>query len=163
MKKIITTSIVAIALATTMVSAKDKVIGTVDGIKITETEANKFLTAITPKGKKTILFADLSKKDKDSIVRNLAPGTLIKAKALKEVSTEEKEQIVANYWMQKKLADFKATDTEAKKIYNKNKKSYVKNKKQLTFNDVKEFIKMQIKQKKLVDSVMKKAKVVISK
>jgi tellurite resistance protein len=163
MKKIITTSIVAIALATTMVNAKDKVIGTVGGINITEAEANKFLTAITPKGKKTILFADLSRKDKDTIVKNLAPGTLIKSKAQKEVSQDEKEQIIANYWMQKKLADFKATDSEAKKIYTKNKKSYVKNKKQLTFKEVKEFIKMQIKQKKLVDSVMKNVKVVISK
>jgi len=119
MKKIITTSIVAIALATTMLSATDKVIGTVNDINITEVEANKFLTAITPKGKKTTLFADLSTKDKDSIVKNLAPGTLIKSKALKEVSTEEKEQIIANYWMQKKLADFKATDKEAKVIFKK--------------------------------------------
>jgi hypothetical protein len=164
MKKIITTSIVAIALLTTSALAEAKssdVVGTVDGINITKSEANKFLVAITPKGKEAMTFDKLEKNQKDSIVKNLAPGILIKTKAQKEITGEEKEQLIANYWMQKKMADMKATDKEAQDIYTKNKKMYVKDKKQLEFKDVKDFIKMQIKQKKLIDSVMEKAKVVV--
>jgi len=173
MKKLITTSIVAVALLSTSAMAekkadvakkdavKETVIGTVNGHKITQVEANKVLELMTKKGEKALTFDKLDKKQKDAIVKNLAPGVLIKNKAQAEVSEEEKSQIVANYWMQKKMADMKATDKEAKEIYTKNKKFYKKDKKQLKFEDVKDYIKMQIKQKKLVDSVMKKAKVVV--
>ncbi|KIM12972.1 MAG: hypothetical protein KU38_03410 [Sulfurovum sp. FS08-3] len=171
MKKIITTSLVAIALLSTAAVAEktqtpvktqeDTVIGTVDGINIMKSEANKFLSAITPKGQETKTFDKLEKKQQEAIVKNLAPGVLIKTKAQKEVSQEEKEQLAANYWMQKNMADIKVTDKEVKDIYDKNKKLYVKDKKQLTFDEVKEFIKMQLKQQKLVANVMKTAKVVV--
>jgi len=161
MKKIITTSLVALALLSTSALAKDAVIGTVDGINIMKSEADKFLKAIAPDAKSAKVFDKLDKKQKDAIVKNLAPGVLIKTKAQKEITTEEKEQLVANYWMQKKMADIKVSDADAKKIYTENKKMYVKDKKQLTFDQVKEFIKLQLKQKKLVDQVMAKAKVVI--
>ncbi|KIM07140.1 MAG: hypothetical protein KU28_07115 [Sulfurovum sp. PC08-66] len=173
MRKIITTSLVAIALLSTTALAEktktdattqtneDTVIGTVDGINIMKSEANKFLKVITPKGQETKAFDKLEKKQQEAIVKNLAPGVLIKTKAQKEVSQEEKEQLVANYWMQKNMADIKVTDKEVKDIYDKNKKLYVKDKKQLTFDEVKEFIKMQFKQQKLVANVMKTAKVVV--
>lgn len=164
MKKIITTSIVAVALLTTSAFAEkkaDDVIGTVNGFNITKTEANKVLELMTKKGEKAPTFDSLDKKQKKAMVQNLAPGILIKNKSAKEVTEEEKSQLVANYWMQKNMADIKVEDKEAKEIYTKNKKLYKKDKKQLEFKDVKEFIKMQIKQKKLVDKVMKDAKVVV--
>lgn len=161
MKKFITTSLVAVALLSTSALAKDSVIGTVDGHNIMKSEANKFLKAITPKGQESKVFDKLEKKQKEALVKNLAPGVLIKNKAQKDITNEEKEQLVANYWMQQKMVDIKVEDKEAKEIYTKNKKMYIRDKKQLKFEDVKEFIKMQLKQKKLVDKVMKKAKVVV--
>ncbi|MEA2027425.1 MAG: hypothetical protein U9N49_00415, partial [Campylobacterota bacterium] len=122
MKKIITTSLVAVALLSTSALAKDAVIGTVNGHKIMKSEANKFLKAVTPKEKEVLTFDKLDKKQKDAIVKNLAPGVLIKNKAQKEVSAEEKEQVIANYWMQTKMADIKVDDKEAKEVYTKNKK-----------------------------------------
>jgi len=160
MKNIFKTSLLTLALVTTSSVAGD-VIGTVNGLKITKQEANKFLKAITPKDKKAQTYDKLDDKQKKAIVQNLAPGILIKNKATKAVTADEKEQLVANYWMQKELAKYKATDSEAKAVYEKDKKTYQAKGKQLTFDKVKDFIKMQLKQKKLVDALMKKAKVVI--
>jgi hypothetical protein len=160
MNKILKTSVLAIVLATSSTIAAD-VIGTVDGLDITKTEANKFLKAVTPKDKKVQTYDKLDKDQKKSIIQSLAPGILIKNKAKKSVTKEEIEQLVANYWMQKELAKYKATDSEAKAVYDNDKKIYQAKGKQLTFDKVKDFIKMQLKQKKLIDALMKKAKVVI--
>lgn len=160
MRHILKTSILTLGLITTSTIAGD-VIGTVNGLDITKVEANKFLKAITPKDKKVQSYDKLDKEQQKSIVQNLAPGILIKNKAEKSVTKEETEQLVANYWMQKELAKYKATDTEAKAVYEKDKKTYQAKGKQLTFDKVKDFIKMQLKQKKLIDALMKKAKVVI--
>jgi len=160
MNKILKTSVLAIVLATSSTIAGD-VIGTVDGLDITKTEANKFLKAVTPKDKKVQTYDKLDKDQKKSIIQSLAPGILIKSKAEIAVTKEEKEQLIANYWMQKELAKYKATDAEAKAVYEKNKKTYQAKGKQLTFEKVQDFIKMQLKQKKLIDALMKEAKVVI--
>ncbi len=160
MNKILKTSVLAIVLATSSTIAGD-VIGTVDGLDITKTEANKFLKAVTPKDKKVQTYDKLDKDQKKSIIQSLAPGILIKSKAEIAVTKEEKEQLIANYWMQKELAKYKATDAEAKTVYEKNKKTYQAKGKQLTFEKVQDFIKMQLKQKKLIDALMKEAKVVI--
>ena len=82
--------------------------------------------------------------------------------AQKHLSRDEKNFVIANYWMAKKIKNVKVSDAEALKAYKQNKK-YFKDKKGRTipYKKVKRIIKMQLKQKKVIDRLMKNAKIKI--
>ena len=156
MKKLITSLAILTTLATTAVSAK--VIGTVNGYPITEKEANNLLKVLTH-GK--VKYSQLSRKDKEQIVKRLAVDKLVIKTAYRSLSKKERDFIIANAWMAKKIRNIKVSDAEAKKAYNKNKALFKKNGKLVPFKKVKNLIKIQLKQKKVVDRLMKKAKIVV--
>lgn len=134
---------------------------TVNGIKITVSEANKALKVLT-KGKKT--WAKLPKDAKQQLVQMLAPAKLVSVAAKKQLTKKEKESALTGFWMQKKMSKIKVSDKEAKSAYGKMKKAAkaAKSKKKLpTFQKAKNSIKMQIAQEKVVSKLMKKAKIKI--
>jgi len=150
MKKIL----VLLALLMTA-SASAKVIATVDGYPIHEKEANAFLKVAT-KGKVT--YKRLKKKDKRDLVERLAVDKLVLKTALREISKNERNQIIAGYWLRQKSAKMKVTDKEVKDAYKENKKFFKdKKNKTIPFEKVKQMIRTSILQKKAVAKMMKKA------
>jgi hypothetical protein len=156
MKKLLTTLAVVLTLTTAVVSAK--VIGTVNGYPITEKEANKLLKVLT-KGK--LKYSQLRPKDKKEIVKRLAVDKLVIKTAYRSLSKKERDFVIANAYMAKKTRGIKVSDAEAKKAYDNNKALFKKNGKLVPFSKVKNIIKMQLRQKKVVDKLMKKAKIVV--
>ena len=156
MKKLITAFAVIATLTTTTITAK--VIGSVNGYAITEKEANNLLKVLTH-GK--VKYSQLKPKDKREIVKRLAVDKLVIKTAYRSLSKKERDFVIANAWMAKKIRGVKVTNSEAKKAYNANKQLFKKNGKIVPFSKVKNLIKMQLKQKKVVDRMMKKAKIVV--
>jgi hypothetical protein len=160
MKKIITTLGLVLALTTVTVSAKTA--ATVNGMKITVEEANKALKVLT-KGKMT--WSKLPADGKKQLITMMAPSKLVAAAAKKGLSKKEKEAALAGFWMQKKMAKVTVSDKEAKNAYGKMKKAAeaAKSKKKIpAFKKVKNSIKMQIKQEKVVSKLMKNAKIKVN-
>ena len=134
---------------------------TVNGMKITVSDANKALNVLT-KGKMT--WAKLPKDGKKQLIQMLAPAKLVAVAAKKQLTKKEKEAALTGFWMQKKMSKIKVSDKEAKSVYNKMKKASKasKSKKKLpAYKQAKNSIKMQIAQEKVVSRLMKKAKIKI--
>lgn len=157
MKKLLTIAGLSIALLTTTVVAKTA--GTVNGMIITIDEANKALEVLT-KGKDT--WETIPSDGKKQLIQMMAPAKLVAAKAKKALTGKEKEAALAGFWMQKKMSETKVTDDEAKAVYEKMKKAAKKsNSKQNvpSFEQIKNNIKMQLAQEKVVAELMKNAKI----
>jgi len=139
------------------VSISAKVIATVNGYPIYDNEVNAFLKLAT-NGKAK--YKNLSKKDKRALIERVAVDKLVLKTALKEVKTEEKNQIIAGFWLRKKAAKQKVSNKEIKAAYKENKK-FFKDKagKIIPFAKVKDMIKTSLLQKKAVSKMMKKAKI----
>jgi hypothetical protein len=151
--------VVGLFLSTTSVFGATA--ATVNGIKITVSEANKALKVLT-KGKKT--WTKLPKDAKEQLIQMLAPAKLVSVVAKKQLTKKEKEAALTGFWMQKKMSKIKISDKEAKSAYAKMQKAAkaTKSKKELpTFQKAKNSIKMQIAQEKVVSKLMKKAKIKI--
>jgi len=157
MKKILALLGLTLALTTTAVVAKTA--GTVNGMIITVTEADEALKVLT-KGQKT--WETLPKEGKTQLIQMMAPAKLVAAKSEKTLSKKEKEAALAGFWMQKNISETKVTDEEAKTAYGKMKKMAKKSKskqKVPEFDTVKNQIKMQLAQEKVVGKLMKSAKI----
>ena len=157
MKKILATLGLALALTTASVSAKTA--GSVNGMTITVKEANKALKVLT-KGK--MKWSKLPKEGRKQLIQMMAPSKLVAAASKKGLTSKEKEAAIAGFWMQKKMAKTKVSDKEAKKAYGQMKKAAkkAKSKKKIpSYKSVKNNIKLQLKQEKIVKSLMKKAKI----
>ena len=159
MKKMLAILSFALLASTTYVMAQEA--GSVNGIKITVEEADKALEVLT-KGQKT--WKTLPAKDKKQLIQLMAPSKLVAAKAKKSLTKEEKEAAFTSFWMQKKMVSVKISDNDAKLIYKKMVKasSSSKNKQKIpSFESVKNNIKMQLAQEKVVANLMKNAKIKI--
>ena len=184
-KKLLTGSLLILALGTTTLSAK--VIATVDGYPITQKEADAFVKKAT-RGKAT--YNMLKKSDRQKVVKAIATDKLIIEKAKEEVPAAVQKQLITEYyirthikelekkaqkslskrqkgmavadaWVRKKSADINVTDEEIQAVYKKSKKLF-KNKKTgkiVPLEKVKPLIEMQLKQKKFVQQLMKEAKI----
>ena len=157
MKKVLAILGLTLALCTSVLSAKAA--GTVNGMIITVDEANQALNAVT-KGKMT--WDKLPEDGKKQLIQMMAPAKLVASKSKSSLSKKEKEAALASFWMQKKISKTKVTDKEAKKAYGKMKKmaKKSKNKQKIPeFDAVKNQIKMQLAQEKVVGKLMKSAKI----
>jgi len=157
LKKVLFTVGLGLFLSTSFVSAKTA--ATVNGMKITVKEANKALKVLT-KGKMT--WNKLPKEGKVQLIQMMAPSKLVAAAAKKQLTSKEKATAVSGYWMQKKLSKIKISDKEAKNAYSKMQKAAkkIKSKTKIPpFNKIKNSLKMQLAQEKVVSRLMKKAKI----
>jgi len=133
--------------------------GTVNGMTITVEEANSALNSLT-KGKMT--WDKLPADGKKQLIEMMAPAKLVAAESKKSLTDKEKEAALAGFWMQKKMAATEVTDKEAQDAYNKMKKSAEdanSTQKIPPFEAVKNNIKMQLAQEKVVTQLMKNAKI----
>ena len=156
-KRFLITVVLGLLLNTSLVSAKTA--ATVNGIKITVKETNKALKVLT-KGKMT--WRKLPKKGKEDLIQMMAPSKIVAATARKKLTSKEKEAAVSGYWMQKKLSKIKISDKEAKTAYNKMKEAAkkIKSKTKIPpFAKIKNNLKMQLAQEKVVSRLMEKAKI----
>lgn len=152
MKKVLLVTSISALLATSIFA--DSVIGTVDGMPIYKSEAENAVKVLT-KGKTT--YDKLKPEEKKQLVTLMAPSKLVEKAAKKELNEKEKNAAISAMWMQKKMAAVNVSDSEAKTVYDKIKAA----KKDLPeFDKVKETIKMQIKQDKVIKSLMSGAKIV---
>jgi len=150
---------VGFALLVTQTNIYAKTIATVNGMKITQKEANKALNALT-KGKMT--WAKLPKDGKRQLIEMLAPSKLVAATAKKQLTAKEKSNALSAFWMQKKMMKVKVSDAETKKAYNKMKKvaKAAKSKRKIPpYSKIKSQLKMQLRQEKVVSQLMKHAKI----
>jgi hypothetical protein len=157
MKKVLAILGLSLILSTSVAFAKTA--GTVNGMIITVDEANKALNAVT-KGKMT--WDQLPDDGKKQLIQMMAPAKLVAAKSKLDLSKKEKEAALASFWMQKNISKTKVTDKEAKTAYTKMKKAAKKAKSKQkipAFDTVKNQIKMQLAQEKVVGKLMKSAKI----
>jgi len=157
MKRVLATLGLVFILTTLSVSAKTA--GTVNGMIITVEEANKALQSLT-NGKMT--WEKLPKAGKEQLMEMMAPSKLVATASQKELTAKEKEVALAGFWMQKKMSKIKVSDKEAKKAYDKMKEASkeAKSKQNIPpFKQVKNSIKMQMRQEKVVRELMKNAKI----
>jgi len=159
MKKILAILGLTLALTTQYISAATA--GTVNGMEITVEEADKALNQLT-KGKMT--WDKLPEDGKKQLIDMMAPAKLVAAEANKSLTEKEKEAALAGFWMQKKISTTPITDKEAQEAYDKMKKMAQESKntqKIPEFDAVKNNIKMQLSQEKVVAELMKNAKIII--
>ncbi len=151
--------ILGLALALTTNYAVAATAGTVNGMEITVDEANEALKVLS-KGQKT--WKDLPDDGKKQLIQMMAPSKLVAAESKKSLTDKEKEAAVAGFWMQKKMEATEITDKDAKAAYDKMKKQATEAKstqKIPEFEAVKNSIKMQLAQEKVVGALMKSAKI----
>jgi len=159
MKKIIAASMVGMVLVSSGVSAK--VIGRINGYPVTEKEANRFLKVVT-KGK--LKYHQLRPKDKKDVVKRIAVDSLLIGMAKKQTPLVERNQVIVNYWLSKKIKDITVPDTEIRKTYDSNTKLFKDpHGNILPFEKVKEMIAVSLKQKKYVAQLMEKSRITMGK
>ena len=157
MKKILVILGFTLALTTNYLSAATA--GTVNGMTITVEEANNALNTLT-KGKMT--WEKLPDDGKKQLIEMMAPAKLVAAESKKSLTDKEKEAALAGFWMQKKMSTTEVSDKEAEEAYNKMKKAAEEAKstqKIPAFETVKNSIKMQLAQEKVVSELMQNAKI----
>jgi LysM repeat protein len=138
-----------------------KVIGRVNGFPITDREANDFLKVVT-KGK--LKYHQIRPKDKKDVIKRIAVDSLLVGLAKKELSRKERNQVLVNYWLSKKIEKIKITDAEAEKAYDANRKFFKgPDGKILPFEKVKPAIIVSLKQKKYVAQLMDRATITMGK
>jgi len=140
-------------------NTSDKVAGYAGMIPIYIDDVNKALARMT-KGKMT--WATLPPRDRLKVLNMIAPSKLITLSAKNALSQKQKDTVLANVWMQKKLSEINVSDEEAKKRYNKLKTALkkAKSKKKLPeFSKIERNLKMEIAREKLVKSLTKNAKI----
>lgn len=157
MKKILAiVGLTAVLSTSTLLAATA---GTVNGMKISVEEANEALKVLT-KGQKT--WDALPDDGKTQLIQMMAPAKLVAAESKKSLTEKEKEAALAGFWMQKSMAETVITDEEAKAAYEKMKEEAKKaNSKEPipAFEAVKNNIKMQLSQGKVVSNLMKNAEI----
>lgn len=127
MKKTIL-SLVTAAFLTTSINAQDKVLATVNGDKITNSDVAVLLK--NPK----INFEDLTKVQQDQILENLVEQKLLSQEAMKSGITKTaeykgeleklKQTLAFQIWMRDLGKTIKVSDKELKEFYNQNKSKY---------------------------------------
>jgi len=137
----------------------DGVAGYVGMMAIGLDEVNKALEVMT-KGKMT--WDTLPQQDKIKVLQMVAPRQYIALAAENGLSTKEKQAALENYWMQKRISQIDVSEKEVKRRYEKLKKmqkSAKKRKKLPDYATLKQSLKMQIANEKLVEQILKKANI----
>jgi len=132
------------------------VVATVNGHKILKKEADAHLKKRT-QGKMSN-FDHLPKKQRLRLIQEMALPVLALDSAQKELSVEEKEAVYSRLWMQKEVLKIKITDEQVKKVYDQLKQRSEENNataKIPAFESIKDKMKLQMKDKQMVGSLMK--------
>jgi len=140
------------------------VIATVNGHNILKKEADEYLKSRT-KGKVTD-FDTLPKEQHKRLIAELSLPVLIAEKAKKELSEKEKEAVFVSMWMQKEAAKVTVTDAEVQAFYEQLKQKAIERNTTNSiippFDSIKNKMKSQMVEKKIMDKLMKDVKVEVA-
>lgn len=161
--------LMSLCLATSLNIHAQDVLFTVDGINVTNDDAN---AATVVYG---VDFSKLSPEQKELFWNRIAEHKVFYKEAQKAGITNEHEykQIVqfqaeefaGDAWFNREVQKTKASDKEIKEFYNKNKTQFVENGKQLTLKDenLKKYIENIVKQEKVRKKYLEKIKIDVVK
>jgi len=145
------------------------VVAEVDGKKITDTDLNQYLHAIT--GNPKLNYNKLNPNAKQKLLRDYIMDNILISKASKMKNTYAykvlSNKLAINLWLKEQAKKIKVTDKEIQDFYNKNKDKFkTKDGKTLPLKQVKPFIKnllVNYKLKAQIDKIVKQHKITIKK
>ncbi|MEA1954447.1 MAG: hypothetical protein U9O24_08660 [Campylobacterota bacterium] len=140
--------------------SKKAVVAVVDGRNIRKRAADAHLKMRT-KGKVSN-FDLLPRKQRLRLIKEMALPIVVLIKAKKELTQEEKEAISSRTWMQKEAQKAKVDNAEIQKVYDQIKQTAIDNNSTrniLPFEQVKDRIKMQMIEKKIIAELMKDSEI----
>ena len=136
------------------------VVAVVNRHKIIKKEADKHLKKRTQGQIKNYDLLPLAQRKK--LIEEMAVPILVKAKAKKQLSLLEKKAVYSRAWMQKKAQKIKVKNSELKKFYSALKLQATQAKqldKLPSFSLLKDRLKSQLIEKKLVEKLMENVKI----
>jgi len=140
------------------------VIATVNGHKIRKKQADDYLKSRT-KGKITN-FDTLPKEQRIRLIKELSLPVLIASKAKKELSEQEKEAVFVSAWMHKQASKVTVTDAEVEAFYDQLKQKMMAhntgNNIIPPFDSIKNKMKSQMIEKKIMDKLMQNVKIEVN-
>ena len=140
------------------------VIATVNGHNIRKKQADAYIKSRT-QGKITD-FDTLPKEQQLRLVKELSLSILMASKVKKELSEKEKEGVYVAAWMRKQAAKVTVTDVEVQALYDQMKQKAMErntnNDLIPPFDSVKNKMKRQLVEKKIMDGLMKDVKVEVT-
>ncbi len=136
------------------------VVATVNGHKVFKKEADEHIKKRT-QGKITD-FDRLPEEQRLRIIEELSLPILALDSAEKELSAEAKEDLYKRIWMQQKASKLIITDAQVQAVYNQLKQRSEENNNTAnipTFDSIKDKLKSQMIEKKIIDKLMKDVKI----
>ena len=133
--------------------------GSINDTYISIEDANNALQSVS-KGKAT--WESISDRDRQQLLKMIAPSKLIEASLKKDLSETETKTALSNFWMQNKIMKTEVSDKALKDAYAKIEKASkkAKSKKKLpSFEALKQTLHMQIAKEKVIADIMKSAKI----
>ena len=145
------------------IRSKQAVVATINSHKVLKEVADAHLEKIT-RGKVSN-FDGLPKKQRLRLIQEMSLPILAAESAEKELLDEEKTAIYIRTWMQKEVLKSKITDEEAKEVFDQMKQRSQEKNATVNipaFKSVKDKIKMQIFEKKMMAKLMKDVEIKVS-
>ena len=134
------------------------VVATVNGRKIIKKDADAYLSKRTNGQVKN--FDLLPDKQRIRLIQEMSVADVAADIANKELTEQEKTAILTRVWMQKEGSKIKISDAEVKETYEALKKRALASKTPRPvpeFDKIKNTMKMQMTEKKIVDKLLRKA------
>ena len=138
------------------------VVATVNGTKIIKKDADAYLEKRTQGQVKN--FDMLPDEQRLKLIQEMSVSQVADDIAQKELTKQEKTAVYTRLWMQKKASVSPVTDAEVEKVYADLKKRAIESKSTKPipeFNSIKNNMKMQMTEKKLMGELMKDVKVTV--
>lgn len=135
---------------------KDGIVGHVGMLPVTKQEAEEAARYVT-KGKAG--WDALSAKDKERLLKMLAPSMLMVNAARNNLEESEIDGALANIWMRKKLPQIEVSEKEITQRYKKLEK--LSKKKLPPLEKISESLKLQIAKEKLSEKLLKNVKITL--
>ena len=143
--------------------AKTAIVATVNGKNIIKRDADKYLSKVT-KGK-IKNFDRLTLRQKRRLIKDISLPIIAYIEAKKVLTKKEIDGVLSSAWIRKKGQTIKVADEEALKVYDTIKKQAIANNtedKLVSFKQVKNNLKGQIVQKKIMSTLIKDANITIN-
>jgi len=140
------------------------IVAIVNGHKIRKKRADNYLKERTQG--RVVDFDMLPKAQRKRLIKELALPMLIADRAKKELSAEEKEAIYVSTWMRKQASKVSVSDEEVYALYTQLKQQATErnsgNRMIPPFESIKNKMKSQILEKKIMSGLMKDAKIEVA-
>ena len=138
------------------------VVATVNGKKVIKKDADAYIQKRTQGQIKD--FDTLPKVQRKRLIGEMSISILAEKKAKSDLTSREKNAIYAKVWMQKKILESPVSDEDVKKVYDELKERSLKKdstKPIPDFDNIKSNMKMQMTEKRVIDTLTKDANITV--